>query len=285
MGLDLTRGFEEHRPRLRALAHRMLGSLPDAEDAVQEAWLRLGRAGAVENLGAWLTTVVGRVCLDMLRARRARREEPLEWHVPDPTVRLGDGPDPEEEAALREDVGLALLVLLERLRPAERVAFVLHDLFAVPFGSVAEVLGRTPEAARQLASRARRQVRSAPPPEADRAAQRAVVDAFFAAARAGDLDGLLAILDPDVVLRADLGRRAGGQARGAGAVADGVRRFRAGVAAVRPAWVGGAAGGAVWAGGRLVSVVGFTVRGGRIAEIFILSDRARLARLAPPAPP
>jgi RNA polymerase sigma factor (sigma-70 family) len=284
-GEDVIRRFQEQRPRLRALAYRMLGSFPDAEDAVQEAWLRLRGSGPVDNLAGWLTRVVARLCLDALRARRSRREEPLAWHVPDPVVWPGEASDPEDEALRREAVGLALLVVLDRLRPPERVALVLHDVFSVPFEEIAEVVGRTPEAARQLASRARRAVRAAGPAEPDAARQSAGVAAFFAAARGGDLQELLAVLDPDVVLRADLGR--GGcsaVARGAAAVAEGVRRFGAGVGHARPALVGGVPGAVALVGGRLLAVMGFTVRAGRIAEIFVLADPERLARLPRPAP-
>ena len=202
----LTERFEEQRPHLRAIAYRMLGSLSEADDAVQEAWLRLSRSDskAIDNLGGWLTTVVARVVLNMLRARKARREDPLEARLPDPVVSLDDRTDPEHEALIADSVGLALLVVLESLSPAERLAFVLHDMFAVPFDEIAEIIGRSPAAARQLASRARRHVRaSAPVPDADLAEQRRVVDAFFAASREGDFDALVAVLDPDVVLRAD----------------------------------------------------------------------------------
>src|SRR6478672_5730433 len=199
--------FEEQRPHLRAVAYRMLGSLPEAEDAVQDAWLRASRAGAndVENLGGWLTTIVARVCLNMLRSRKTRRESSLETHVPDPIVSPEAGMDPEQEALLGDSVGLAMLVVLDSLTPPERVAFVLHDVFGVPFDEIAPIVGRTPTAARQLASRARRRVRGAPVPDVDLDGQWAVVDAFLAAARAGDFERLLAVLDPDVVVRADGG--------------------------------------------------------------------------------
>src|SRR5438093_6216729 len=204
----LAERFEEHRTHLRAVAYRMVGSLSEADDAVQEAWLRLGRTDAseVENLGGWLTTVVARVSLNMLRSRRVRREEPLGVHLPEPIVDRADGTDPEHEALLADSVGLALLVVLETLAPAERLAFVLHDMFAVPFDEIAAIVGRSPTAARQLASRARRRVRGAAPvPDADLTRQREVVDAFLAAARGGDFDALVAVLDPDVVLRGDRG--------------------------------------------------------------------------------
>ncbi len=282
----LAERFEEHRPHLRAVAYRMLGSVGEADDAVQEAWLRLSRADTsdVENLGGWLTTVVARVCLNMLRSRRARREEPLEVHVPDPIVSREDGVDPEHEALLADAVGLALLVVLEQLGPAERLAFVLHDMFAVPFDEIAPIVGRSPAAARQLASRARRRVQGeAPAPDPDRSRQREVVDAFFAAARDGDFDALVAVLDPDVVLRADGGaRRPGASAlvRGAEAVASGAVRFGRGLAPfVRPALVNGVAGGVVMRQGRPFSVVAFTVADGRIAAIDILADPERLQEL------
>jgi RNA polymerase sigma factor (sigma-70 family) len=281
----LTERFEEHRPRLRAVAYRMLGSLSDADDALQEASLRLGRAdtGQVENLGAWLTTVVARVCLNMLRARAARREEPLGVRMPDPVIGREDGGDPEQEALLADAVGLALLVVLDTLTPAERLAFVLHDMFAVPFEEIAPMLERSPAAARQLASRARRRVRgAAPAPDPDLARQRTVVDAFFAAARDGDLDGLVAVLDPDVVLRAD-----GGTARArrtvvihtAGDVAAQAVTAARLAPFVRPALVNGTAGVVVVARGRVLSVMGFTVAGGRIVAIDVLQDPDRLARL------
>src|ERR687888_656650 len=203
----LAEQFEEHRTRLRAVAYRMLGSLSEADDAVQETWLRLNRIDAdeVENLGGWLTTVVARVSLNVLRSRRSRREEPLDVHVPEPIVDRADGTDPEHEALLADSVGLALLVVLETLSPPERLAFVLHDMFAVPFDEIAPIVDRSPDAARQLASRARRRVRGAPVPDADLEAQREVVDAFFAAAREGDFERLLEVLDPDVVLHGDRG--------------------------------------------------------------------------------
>jgi RNA polymerase sigma-70 factor (ECF subfamily) len=277
--------FEANRPHLRAVAYRMLGSLSDADDAVQEAWLRLSRADAagVENLRAWLTTVVARVCLDMLRSRTSRREEPLGPRVPEPIVSRADGVDPEHEALLADSVGLALLVVLETLAPAERLAFVLHDMFAVPFDEIAPIVGRSPAAARQLASRARRRVRgAAPSPDPDLARQREVVDAFLAAARGGDFDALLAILDPEVVLRVDRGALPPGasrEVRGARAVADQVRAFAPLAASARPALVNGAAGFVVAPGGRPFAVAGFTVAGGKIVEIDLLADPARLREL------
>jgi RNA polymerase sigma factor (sigma-70 family) len=281
----LAERFEQHRPHLRAVAYRMLGSLAEADDAVQEAWLRVGRAGSdgVENLAGWLTTVVARVCLNMLQARKARREEPWDAHLPDPIVGPADGADPEHEALVADSVGLALLVVLDTLAPAERVAFVLHDVFAVSFDEIAPIVGRSPVATRQLASRARRRVQgAAAAPDADISSQRAVVDAFLAAARAGDLEALVAVLDPDVVLRADRGPAAGGLTvvRGAREVASGSVVGARNARSARVALVNGAAGTIGWSpDGQLVSVVGFIVRGGRIVEIDLLGDPARLARL------
>jgi RNA polymerase sigma factor (sigma-70 family) len=277
--------FEAHRPHLRAVAYRMLGSLSEADDAVQEAWLRLSRADtcAVANLGGWLTTVVARVCLNMLRTRRARREQPVGVHMPDPIVDRADGIDPEHEALLADAVGLALLVVLDTLAPAERLAFVLHDLFAVPFEEIAPIVGRSPAAARQLASRGRRRVRgAAATPDADLGRQREVVDAFFAAARDGDFEVLVAMLDPEAVLRSD-----GGVARpsasmvvhGARAVAARAFTFAGLSPFVRPALVNGAAGVVVASRGRPYSVMGFTVEGGKIVAIDSLSDPTRLRRL------
>jgi RNA polymerase sigma-70 factor, ECF subfamily len=281
----LAERFEEHRSRLRSVAYRMLGSVTEADDAVQETWLRLSRADRsdVENLGAWLTTVVARVCLNVLRSRQARREEPLDVRVPEPLISRADDLDPEQEALLADSVGLALLVVLEMLSPAERLAFVLHDMFAVPFDEIAPVVGRSPEAARQLASRARRRVRGeAPPPTADLARQREVVDAFFAAAREGDFDALVAVLDPDVVLRADGGERrprATIVARGAEAVAARALTYARLAPYVRPALVNGAAGVVVAPHGRPFSVMGFTVADGKIVAIDALADPERLRDL------
>jgi RNA polymerase sigma factor (sigma-70 family) len=283
----LARQFEEHRPRLRAVAYRMLGSLTEAEDAVQEAWLRVSRAetGGIENLGGWLTTVVSRVCLNLLRARAGRREESLETHVPDPIVTLEGQSNPEQELLLADSVGLALLVVLETLDPAERLAFVLHDTFAVPFDEIAPIVGRTPAAARQLASRARRRVRGAAPGELDldRRRQREVVDAFLAAARGGDFDALLQVLDPDVVLRSDGGGvRPTRIVRGARNVAGGAVTYSAHAQAetIRPVLVNGAAGVAVFdRHGEPFSLVAFTVARGRIVEINILADPERLGPL------
>jgi RNA polymerase sigma factor (sigma-70 family) len=285
----LAQRFEEHRSHLRAVAYRMLGSISEADDAVQEAWLRLSRSetSGVENLGGWLTTVVGRVCLDMLRSRTSRRVvplgEPLGTRVPEPLVSRADGIDPEHEALLADSVGLALLVVLETLTPAERLAFVLHDMFSVPFEEIAPVVGRSPTAARQLASRARRRVQGeAHVPDADLATQREVVDAFLAASRDGDFDTLLAVLDPDVVLRIDGGAVRAGlsrEVRGAAGVAEQTLTFSRLSPFVRPALVNGVAGVVVAPRGRPFSVMGFTVRGGKIVEIDILADPERLGQL------
>ena len=285
----LARRFEQHRSHLRAVAYRMLGSIGEADDAVQQAWLRLSRSDTdgVENLGGWLTTVVGRVCLDTLRSRSSRREVPMAGlpgaRVPDPIVGRADGTDPEQEALLADSVGLALLVVLETLSPAERLAFVLHDTFAVPFDEIAPVVGRTPAAARQLASRARRRLRDgAPAPDADPATQRKVVDAYLAAARDGDFAAIVAVLDPDVVLRADHGPMPTSvprEVRGAEAVARQALTFAWRGLLVRPALVNGAAGAVSTRDGEPLSVAGFTVRGDRIVAIDILADPTRLARL------
>jgi RNA polymerase sigma factor (sigma-70 family) len=277
--------FEEHRAHLRAVAYKMLGSLSEADDAVQEGWLRLSRSDTsdVENLRGWLTTVVARVCLNVLRARRTRREEPLDIHVPDPIVSRDDGTQPEHEALLADSVGLALLVVLETLAPAERIAFVLHDMFAVPFDEIATLVERSPAATRQLASRARRRVRGAAPvPDADLAAQRRVVDAFFAAARDGDFDALVAVLDPDVVSRSDAGELrpdASAVVRGAREVAARALTFARLSPFVRPALINGAAGVVVAPRGEPFSVMGFTVVGGKIVEIDSIADPARLSEL------
>ncbi|PJE94649.1 RNA polymerase subunit sigma-70 [Streptomyces carminius] len=279
----LARRFEEHRAHLRAVAYRMLGSLSEADDAVQEAWFRLSRTGGdgVGNLGGWLTTVVGRVCLDMLRSRSSRREEPMGVRMPDPVVDGPDGTDPEHRALIADSVGLALLVVLESLSPAERLAFVLHDLFAVPFDEIAPVVGRSPAAARQLASRARRRVRGeAPAPDAGPVRQREVVDAFLTAARGGDLEALVAVLDPDVVARSDRG----GPVRGAAAVAGQAVTYARFARAAYPALVNGVAGFVAVAEGRPVSVMAFTVTRGRITAIDSLTDPERLARLDLRAP-
>ncbi|POM25649.1 ECF RNA polymerase sigma factor SigJ [Actinomadura rubteroloni] len=275
-------GFEAHRPRLRAVAYRVLGSLTEADDAVQETWLRFRRAdvAAVENLGAWLTTVVTRVCLDVLRTRERRGEEPYDPRIPDPIVDPASGLDPEHEAVLTDAVGLALMVVLETLTPPERVAFVLHDMFAVPFEDIAVMIERTPAATRQLASRARRRVRDqAPAPDRSIAVQRAVVDGFFAAARAGDLDALVAVLDPGVVLRSDGGAGRTGltvTVRGAREVAGQAVMFGGFSPYARPALINGAAGVTVVRDGRPLSIMAFTVAGGRIVAIDVLADPARL---------
>ncbi|MGW4487606.1 sigma-70 family RNA polymerase sigma factor [Amycolatopsis sp. NPDC004368] len=277
----LTDQFEAHRDRLRGVAYRMLGSVAEAEDAVQEAWLRLSRSDTdgVANLGGWLTTVVSRVCLDVLRSRKSRREEPLDTHVPDAIVA---DPDPAEEAVLADSVGLALLVVLETLSPAERLAFVLHDLFGVPFAEIAPIVGRTPGTAAQLASRARRRVRGAAQPDAGVAAQREVLDAFLAASRAGDFEALLAVLDPDVVLRADAGVTGGSRlVRGAAEVAGQAVLFEQLGAESRAVLVNGAPGLVSLSHGKPLAVFCPTVRGGRIVEINILADPARLAALNP----
>ncbi|MFI1969844.1 RNA polymerase subunit sigma-70 [Streptomyces cinnamoneus] len=275
--------FEQHRGQLRAVAYRMLGSLAEAEDAVQEAWLRLSRTDTsdVENLGGWLTRVVGRVCLDMLRSRASRGEESLDVRLPDPVVSGEDVKDPEHEALVADSVGLALIVVLETLTPAERLAFVLHDMFAVPFEDIAPLVGRTPAAARQLASRARRRVRGeAPAPDADLTRQREVVSAFLAAARSGDFDALVAVLDPDVVARSDGGAlRPGAVVRGAAAVAGQAMSFARFAAVARPALVNGTAGVVSFADGQPMSVLAFTITGGKIVEIDILADPERLRRL------
>ena len=279
----LAQQFEEQRPHLRAVAYRMLGSLSEADDAVQDAWIRLSRAdrSEVENLGAWLTTVVARVALNMLRSRKTRREQPLDVHVPDPIIDSADGTDPEHEALLADSVGLALLVVLETLTPAERLAFVLHDMFAVPFEQIATIVERSPDATRQLASRARRRVRgTAPLPDADLGAQWQVVDAFIAAAREGDFDALVAVLDPDVVLRADAGLT--GLSRhvsGATTVAGQALMWSRVDLSLRRALINGAAGMVSLRQGRPFSVGAFVVTNGRIVEIDILADPERVSQL------
>ncbi|MGW1889642.1 sigma-70 family RNA polymerase sigma factor [Streptomyces sp. NPDC002004] len=283
----LAERFEEHRGHLRAVAYRMLGSLSESEDAVQEAWLRLSRSdvSGVGNLGGWLTTVVGRVCLDMLRSRTARREEPMgtaHGVLPDPIISRASGVEPEQEALLADSVGLALLVVLETLAPAERLAFVLHDMFGVPFEEIAPMVGRTPAAARQLASRARRRVRgTAPVPDSDPARQRAAVDAFLAAARDGDFDGLVAVLDPEVVLRSETAagwREVHGPEAVAGQALT-FSRLSGGAGTARAALVNGAVGVVSYRDGEPFSVLGFTVVEGRIVAIDILADPERVARL------
>lgn len=278
----LAERFEENRTHLRAVAYRVLGSPSEADDAVQEAWLRLSRSdtSGVENLGGWLTTIVARVCFDMLRSRKSRREEPLGAHVPEPIVSREDGIDPEHEALLADSVGPALLVVLETLAPAERIAFVLHDLFAVPFDEIASIVGRSPAAARQLASRARRRVQgAATAPDADLTRQREIVDAFLAASRGGDFDALLAVLDPDAVLRADraaVQMGASREVRGGAAVAG---TFSGRARGAQPALVNGAVG-LVWAPrGRPTVVFGFTITRGKIVEIDLVADPERLHQL------
>jgi RNA polymerase sigma factor (sigma-70 family) len=284
--------FEEERGHLRSVAYRMLGSLAEADDAVQDAWVRLSRSGTdeVENLSAWLTTIVARVCLNVLRSRNSRREDPIEVHVPDPVISPVRELWPEEEALLADSVGLALLVVLDTLAPAERLAFVLHDMFDLPFEEIAPLVGRTPTAARQLASRARRRVKGAdvPAPDPDVARQREVVDAFFLAARGGDFDALVAVLDPEVVLRIDAGAErpaASMVVHGAAAVAKqariGLRAvFARPVVHLRPALVNGAAGVVVSLGEEPMTVMGFTVSGGRIVEIDAIADPERVRRIA-----
>ena len=274
----LAQQFEEHRARLRAVAYRMLGSLSEADDAVQEAWLRLSRVDSdeIENLGAWLTTVVARVSLNMLRARRSRREV----HLPDPILDPADGPDPEHEAVLADSVGLALMVVLDTLSPPERLAFVLHDIFAVPFDEIARIVDRSPQAARQLASRARRRVRGERTvPDADLDTQREVMEAFLAAARDGDFDALLAVLDPDVVLRADVGAGRSREVRGAATVARQALGYSRIGLVLHPALVNGAVGMVTTRDGEPFSVGGVTVAGGRIVAFDILADPDRLRRL------
>jgi RNA polymerase sigma-70 factor (ECF subfamily) len=275
--------FEEQRPHLRAVAYRMLGSLSEAEDAVQDAWLRVGRADTseVENLRAWLTTIVARISLNMLRTRGTRREGPLDVRLPDPIIDPADGTDPEHEALLADAVGLALLVVLETLTPAERLSFVLHDMFAVPFEDIAPIVDRSPEATRQLASRARRRVRGADPvPDADVDAQWEVVEAFLAAARDGDFDALVAVLDPDVELRADGGLTGITQhIRGADTVAGQAIAFRRFNLTMRRALVNGAAGMISFRDGKPFSLCALTIKDGRIAKMNFLTDPERLAAL------
>ncbi|CCK25495.1 RNA polymerase sigma factor [Streptomyces davaonensis JCM 4913] len=287
-GPILAAQFEEHRDRLNAVAYRMLGSLAEAEDAVQETWLRLSRSDAEEirNLGGWLTTVVGRICLDLLRSRTTRREDPLDdTFVPDPVIRPLSRVDPEQEVLRADEVGLALLVVLETLEPAERLAFVLHDMFAVPFDDIARIVERSPAATRQLASRARRRVKGATPStEPDLGRQRKVLDAFMAACRAGDFDALLELLDPEIVLRADSGPLVGGAAasklvRGARAVAEQAMLFREFAQYARFALINGELGMLNAPDGNLMSITGLTIADGRITAMYILADPARLARL------
>ena len=278
----LAERFQEQRPHLRAVAYRMLGSLSEADDALQEAWLRLSRSGVdgVENFEGWLTTVVARVALNMLRSRRTKREEPLGARMPDPVVDRADSTNPEHEALLADSVGLALLIVLETLSPAERLAFVLHDMFAVPFDQIAPIVERSPQATRQLASRARRRVqgeRTMPDPDLHR--QRDVVDAFLAAAREGDFDALVAVLDPDVVLHADFGGGVTQRLRGAEAVASQAQTYSRLGLVIHPALINGAVGAVTTRDGRPFSVGAFTVRDGKIVELDFLSDPERLATL------
>jgi RNA polymerase sigma factor (sigma-70 family) len=281
----LANRFEEQRPRLRAVAYRMLGSLSEADDAVQETWVRLSRvdANSVENLGAWLTTVVARVSLNTLRSRDARREQPFAAHMPEPIIDSKDGTDPEHEALIADSVGLALLVVLETLTPAERLAFVLHDMFGVPFDQIARVVDRSPDAARQLASRARRRVRAEnAEPDVDVDAQREVVEAFLAAAREGDFARLLEILDPDVVVRADFGPDAAipfREVRGAQEVASQASMYARIGLEMHPVLVNGAIGYLATRNGEPFSLGAFTVRGGRIVEMDFLADPERLRAL------
>jgi RNA polymerase sigma factor (sigma-70 family) len=279
----LAERFEEHRDRLQAVAYRMLGSSSEVDDAVQEAWLRLSRtdSGEIDNLGGWLTTVVARVCLDMLRSRASRREEPFTPDAPEPVATGTRGSSPEQEALLADSVGLALLVVLDRLAPAERLAFVLHDMFAVPFEEIAPIVGRSAEAARQLASRARRRVRGGAAPEPDFVRQREVVDAFVAALRAGDFEGLLAVLDPDLVVRADMPVPAGAptEIRGAAVWAKGAIAYGHLARLTQPALVNGAIGIVVAPRGRLVRALRFTIANGKITEIEVIGNPARLREL------
>ncbi|MEX5632170.1 RNA polymerase sigma factor SigJ [Parafrankia sp. FMc2] len=289
----LAERFEEHRRRLRGIAYRMLGSLTEADDAVQDAWLRLNRPDAdrIENLGGWLTTVVGRICLNRLRARRIRIEDPIGVHIPDPVVSpdpAGGTQQPEQEALLAESVGLALLIVLDTLTPAERLTFVLHDMFELPFDEIAPMVDRTPAAARQLASRARRRVRELGPPvpasapDTDHSIQRRVVKAFFAAARDGDFAALVELLDPDIVLRADGGAarpQASAVVRGAAAVARRALMFAQPTAVIHPALVNGAAGALITIDDQPTSVMGFAVTGERIAGIHAIVDPDRLLAL------
>jgi RNA polymerase sigma factor (sigma-70 family) len=278
----LAERFQQHRPRLRAVAYRMLGSTSEADDAVQEAWIRLSRsnAGGIDNLEAWLVTAVGRVALSMLRSRKTRREEPLDAHLPDPIVDRADGIDPEHEALLADSVGLALLVVLETLTPAERLAYVLHDMFSVPFDEIGAILDRSPDAARQLASRGRRRIRSADTtPDADAAAQQEVVEAFLAAARDGDFDALVAVLDPDIVVREDTGSGTIVEVRGAENVARRAMAVSQLGLVARPARINGAAGWISLLDGEVYAIAALTLQNGRITTMDILLDPARLARL------
>ena len=284
---SLTARFEAARPQLGAIAYRMLGSIDDAQDAVQEAWLRLSGStesaagNGIANLDAWLTTVVARICLNMLRDRRARGREELVAHLPDPIVDAEGESDPEHRAMLADAVGLALLVVLDTLPPEQRLAFVLHDVFAVPFDQIAPIVDRTPEATRKLASRARRRIEEADPaPHGDLAAQREAVDAFFAAGRTGDFDRLVSVLHPDVVLRGDFGHgTAGFRTEGASSVAKLARSYAGPEREVRAATVNGAAGAVIFVAGRATAIMGFVVRDGRVSAIDVLADPDRIAKL------
>ena len=279
----LAERFEEHRTRLRAVAYRMLGSLTEADDAVQEAWIRLSRSDAdeIENLGGWLTTVVARVSLNMLRSRKTRREEPMDLRMPEPIVDPVDGTDPEHEALLADSVGLALLVVLETLSPPERLAFVLHDMFGVRFEEIGQILDRSPQAARQLANRARKKIHAAPTePDPDLETQREVVDAFLAAAREGDFERLVAVLDPDVVSRGDFGPGVPlREVRGAEAVASNALMFQRLGLEVRPALINGVVGAVSLRDGKPFSIGAVTVRNGKIVEMDFFADPERLARI------
>jgi RNA polymerase sigma factor (sigma-70 family) len=278
----LAERFQEHRPRLRAVAYRILGSTVEADDAVQETWIRLSRSdpGDVDNLEAWLVTAVGRVALNMLRSRRTRREQPFDEHLPDPIVDRADGVDPEHEALLADSVGLALLVVLETLTPAERLAYVLHDMFSVPFDEIGAILDRSPDAARQLASRGRRRIRGTDTTsDGDAAAHHEVVDAFLAASRDGDFDALVAVLHPDVVLREDTGSGVLVDVRGAENIARRAVAFSHVGVVVRPALVNGAAGWVSLLDGEVYAIAALTLQDGRIRTMDILLDPARLARL------
>jgi len=284
----LAERFEANRAHLHQVAYRMLGSVSEADDAVQESWLHLTRCDIsdIQNLAGWLTTAVARVCLDMLRSRSSRREEPLATHVPDPVVSIADGVDPEHQALLADSVGLALLVIHDLLTPAERVAFVLHDIFAVPFAEIAAIVGRSPSAARQLASRARRRVQAATVPDPDITRQRTIVNAFLAASRDGNFDALLTMLAPHVILRADVGAAPAGASRvvsGAAAVAKQALTFAGRAQFAQPALVNGAAGILATDRGKPLAVMGFTIAQGKIVEINILADPARLTQLDLPS--
>ncbi|MFE7776632.1 RNA polymerase sigma factor SigJ [Streptomyces sp. NPDC057445] len=281
----LAERFEARRPHLRSVAYRMLGSLSEADDAVQEAWLRLSRSDTsdIENLAGWLTTVVGRICLDMLRSRTSRREDPLDVYVPDPIVSSIRGTDPEQEALVADSVGLAMLVVLDTLPPAERLAFVLHDMFAVPFDEIAPIVGRTPTATRQLASRARRRVQGAEPAQdTDLARQREIVDAFIAASRGGDFEALVSLLDPDVVLRVDGGVLAAGASkvvRGAETVAGQALMFRHFSPYARSVLINGTVGSITLPEGKAVAIMAFTFSNGKVVQLDILADPERLRQI------